>query len=228
MTVLLQAENIHKTYVMAKKSVPVLKGASISVSEGETIAIIGASGAGKSTLLYVLGSLHKPEQGTVMIGGKNVYSLSESWRSRLRSTQIGFVFQSYHLLPEMDILDNVMLPSMASGHAFSSRSKMCERAREVLTAVGLADRADHMPMELSGGEQQRAAIARALINEPRLVLADEPTGNLDNVTGTQVLDYLFSLTKGRGHTLVLVTHNEKVAASCDRTLRLKEGLVVPA
>jgi predicted ABC-type transport system involved in lysophospholipase L1 biosynthesis ATPase subunit len=228
MTVLLQAEDIHKTYVMAKKSVPVLKGASISVKEGETIAIIGASGAGKSTLLYVLGSLHKPEQGTVTIGGKDVYSLSESWRSRLRSTQIGFVFQSYHLLPEMDILDNVMLPSMASGHAFSSRSKMCERAREVLAAVGLADRADHMPMELSGGEQQRAAIARALINEPKLVLADEPTGNLDNVTGTQVLDYLFSLTKGRGHTLVLVTHNEKVAASCDRTLRLKEGLVVPA
>jgi putative ABC transport system ATP-binding protein len=128
----------------------------------------------------------------------------------------------------MDILDNVMLPSMASGHAFSSRSKMCERAREVLAAVGLAERADHMPMELSGGEQQRAAIARALINEPKLVLADEPTGNLDNVTGNQVLDYLFSLTKGRGHTLVLVTHNEKVAASCDRTLRLREGLVVPA
>jgi len=227
MTTLLQADDIHKTYTIAKKSVNVLKGASLSVSEGETIAIIGASGAGKSTLLYILGTLDRPDQGTVRIGGKDVYALSERWRTNIRSTRIGFVFQSYHLLPEMDVLENITLPSMAS-RSFGSQSKIRDRAKDLLKAVGLADRADHMPMELSGGEQQRAAIARALMNDPQLVLADEPSGNLDNATGGQVLDYLFSLTKGRGHTLVLVTHNEKVAGSCDRTLKLKEGLLVLA
>jgi len=225
-SVLLEAENIHKKYVVGKTVLHVLKGASIAVNTAETVAIIGASGAGKSTLLYILGSLHKPSDGRVMVAGKNVYSMSETACTKIRASQIGFVFQSYHLLPEMDVLDNVMLPAMARKSVFGSRTAVRNRAVELLKSVGLLDRMNHTPMELSGGEQQRVAIARALINDPQLVLADEPTGNLDNATGAQVMEYLFSLTKERGHTLVLVTHNEKVASSCDRMFRLQDGILV--
>ncbi|MFC1498428.1 ABC transporter ATP-binding protein, partial [Verrucomicrobiota bacterium] len=218
---LVKAENIHKTYMIGRTSVPVLKGASIEVQPGEAVAVVGISGAGKSTLLHILGGLDKPdglneeEQGTVLVMGENIYNAAPERRTRIRAAQIGFVFQSYHLLPEMDVLENVMLPAMALGKfARSSLSPLGPRKRalELLTAVGLADRADHTPMELSGGEQQRVALARALMNDPQVVLADEPTGNLDDGTGQQVLDCLFSLTKKRKHTLIIVTHNEKIAA----------------
>lgn len=228
MEMLIEAENLHKSYVTHKQTLEVLRGASLEVKVGETVAIIGASGAGKSTLLHVLGGLDTPDDGKVAVAGRNLYDLSERDRTVVRATAIGFVFQSYHLLPEMDVLENVLLPAMARDRFFSSRSKMRMRAMDLLKAVGLGDRADHTPMELSGGEQQRAALARALMNDPQVVLADEPTGNLDDATGSYVLSSLFSLTASRGHSLVLVTHNEKVAGSCNRVLRLKDGVLAKA
>jgi lipoprotein-releasing system ATP-binding protein len=228
MAALIQAEGVHKTYTVRKSSVRVLRGASLDVQAGETVAIIGKSGAGKSTLMHILGGLDRPDAGRVAIEGRDFYGLSSAARSKIRAAEIGFVFQSYHLLPEMDVLENVMIPAMALGTAFKSQAGLRTRAMELLRSVGLADRADHTPLELSGGEQQRVALARALMNDPQLVLADEPTGNLDAATGGQVLDMLFALTKKRGHTLVLVTHNDAIASSCDRVLRLKDGILVPA
>lgn len=225
MSILIQAEGVHKTYMVRRNSVHVLRGASLEVRAGETVAIIGKSGAGKSTLMHILGGLDRPDEGRVLTEGRDFYGISSADRSKIRAAEIGFVFQSYHLLPEMDVLENVMLPAMAVRQAFGSRTGLRARAMELLMSVGLADRADHTPMELSGGEQQRVALARALMNDPKLVLADEPTGNLDNATGGQVLDMLFALTKKRGHTLILVTHNDGVARSCDRVLLLIDGLI---
>lgn len=222
---LIQADGVHKTYMVRKNSVHVLRGASLQVKAGETVAVIGKSGAGKSTLMHILGGLDRPDKGRVMTEGRDFYGVAPSTRSKIRASEIGFVFQSYHLLPEMDVLENVMLPAMAIRQAFGARTGLRARAMELLASVGLADRADHTPMELSGGEQQRVALARALMNDPTLVLADEPTGNLDTTTGGQVLDMLFALTKNRGHTLILVTHNDGVARSCDRVLLLKDGLI---
>ncbi len=228
MAFLLKAENIHKMYSVGKTDLHILKGAYLDIAEGERVAIIGLSGAGKSTLLHILGGLDKPAEGKVHINGHDLYSLSESKRTGIRSKTIGFVFQSYHLLPEMDLVENVMLPAMARMSLVSSYHVARSKALELLSSVGLADRVDHRPLELSGGEQQRAALARALINDPQIILADEPTGNLDGATGAQVLDNLFSLTKNRDRALVLVTHNEVIAKSCDRTLRLKDGVLVSA
>lgn len=225
MMALIQAENIHKTYVVGKTALHVLRGASLDVGAGEMVAIVGVSGAGKSTLLNILGGLDRPDSGRVVVEGDDLYGLSAGQRTRIRADSIGFVFQSYHLLLEMDVIENVMLPAMARGNLLSSYSEMHDRAIKLLESVGLAERAAHTPMELSEGEQQRVALARALMNDPQLVLADEPTGNLDDATGSQVLEHLFSLTKERGHTLVLVTHNQNVAQSCDRMLRLKDGVL---
>lgn len=224
MSELLKAENIHKSYAIGKHTVGVLSGASLSVSDNETVSIVGVSGAGKSTLLHILGGLDKPDGGKVFFSREDIYDLSSRQRTMRRASGIGFVFQSYHLLPEMDVLENVMLPAMACCGRSSSIAPR-NRAMQLLESVGLADRAVHKPMELSGGEQQRAALARALMNEPALVLADEPTGNLDDDTGDQVLRSLFSLTKERGHALVLVTHDTRITASCDRALRLENGII---
>jgi predicted ABC-type transport system involved in lysophospholipase L1 biosynthesis ATPase subunit len=178
--------------------------------------------------MHVLGTLDHPDRGVVTIGGRDVYAASACERSRLRSETIGFVFQSYHLLPEMDVLENVMLPAMAR-RGFVTRARECRaRAAELLEAVGLSDRADHTPLELSGGEQQRVALARAMMNEPSLLLADEPTGNLDPATGQQVLRCLFDLTRRRDRALVMVTHNEEAARCCSRVLRLRDGVLVDA
>jgi lipoprotein-releasing system ATP-binding protein len=226
MTCLLKADDIHKNYSIGKTSLHILKGAALEVAEGERVAIVGLSGAGKSTLLHILGGLDDPDRGSVMVNGQDVYKMSETRRTAIRSTTIGFVFQSYHLLPEMDVVENVVLPAMARMKLFSPIIVARARAMELLSVVGLEDRAGHRPMELSGGEQQRVALARALINDPRLVLADEPTGNLDAATGAQVLDSLFSLTKNRDRALVLVTHNDVIAKTCDRVLRLKDGILV--
>ena len=222
---LIRAEGLRKAYAMPAKTIQVLNGVSLRVADGETVAVVGASGAGKSTLLHILGGLDRPDGGRVMVEDADLYGLSARRRTRVRCEKIGFVFQSYHLLPEMDVLENVMLPAMARRRRGETAAAMRCRALELLEAAGLPDRAGHTPLELSGGEQQRVALARALMNEPDLVLADEPTGNLDERTGDKVLELLFSLTRSRGHALVLVTHNERIASSCDRTLRLAGGVV---
>ena len=221
---LLTATDLHKSYVLPHKTVTVLQGASFTVGAGERVAIVGRSGTGKSTLLHLLGGLDRPDAGDVRMDGKSLYALKPRERSRLRAQQIGFVFQSYHLLPEMDVVENVMLPAMAIG-ANHARSRA--RVMELLALVGLSDRATHTPLELSGGEQQRVALARALMNAPGLLLADEPTGNLDRDTGAQILELLFGLAQQHRHALVVVTHAPEVAARCDRVLRLENGQLVP-
>jgi len=221
---MLSASNIEKTYHIGRTAVNVLKGASLLLNEGEALAVVGVSGAGKSTLLHILGGLDQPDEGLVRLDGQDLYGMSGRQRTRRRAAEIGFVFQSYHLLPEMDVLQNVMLPGMAMRPG--TGDDLRERGMQLLQTVGLQDRARHRPMELSGGEQQRVALARALMNRPRLVLADEPTGNLDRRTGEQVLEHLFALTRAEGHALMVVTHDTNIADRCDRTLRLEGGVVV--
>ena len=225
---LIRAENVHKTYHIQRKAVHVLSGASVEVKTGEAVAIVGVSGAGKSTLMHILGGLDQPDAGHVQVCGRDLYALGQRERAGVRAKAVGFVFQSYHLMPEMDVIENVMLPAMAMPRRLRPERPARQRALELLEAVGLSDRAAHTPLELSGGEQQRVAIARALMNDPQIVLADEPTGNLDAGTGGQVLDHLFKLTRSRGHALLLVTHSERTAAACDRVLRLKDGLIIAA
>ena len=223
--VVLEARALSKTYALARAEVAVLKSVTLSVHAGETLAVMGASGSGKSTLLHCLGGLDRPTSGQVFFNGGDLFALSAAARTEVRATKLGFVFQAYHLLPELDVLENVMLPALARRGALARRAALEARARELLESVGLAARATHLPSEMSGGEQQRAALARALMNEPELVLADEPTGNLDSATGEQVLEYLFRLTRDRGHTLVMVTHNADIAARCNRTLILRDGKI---
>ncbi len=221
---MLDATDLHKTYVLPHKRVGVLKGAALRVAQGERVAIVGRSGAGKSTLLHVLGGLDRPDAGEVSIEGQPLYALSQRRRTALRAAKIGFVFQSYHLLSEMDVTENVMLPAM-TGVLRLSRRQVRQRALTLLEQVGLADRATHMPLELSGGEQQRVALARALITDPALILADEPTGNLDRLTGAQIMELLFGLSCSRALSLVMVTHSPETAALCDRVLELRDGLL---
>lgn len=222
----LAADGLYKAYRQPHQRISVLQGAELCVRAGESVAIVGKSGAGKSTLLHVLGGLDGPDAGRVWVCGNDLYGLSAALRARVRAGDIGFVFQSYHLMPEMDLLENVMLPALASGSPLTRREAR-RRARELLEQVGLSRRATHMPAELSGGEQQRAALARALMNRPRLILADEPTGNLDRGTGGQTLDRLFELAHLDSLALLLVTHDPDVADRCDRRLRLEAGLLVP-
>jgi len=221
---MLDATDLHKTYVLPHKRVEVLKGAALCVAQGERVAIVGRSGAGKSTLLHVLGGLDRPDAGEVSIDGQPLYALSQRRRTALRAAKIGFVFQSYHLLSEMDVTENVMLPAM-TGVLRLSRRQVRQRALTLLEQVGLADRATHMPLELSGGEQQRVALARALITDPALILADEPTGNLDRLTGGQIMELLFGLSCSRALSLVMVTHSPETAALCDRVFELRDGLL---
>ena len=223
MDAIVKAEAVTKTYLMGKRPLTVLRGVSVAVRPGETVAIIGPSGAGKSTLLHALGGLDEPSSGTVWFKDRNLYTLSPQERTMIRARHVGFVFQSYHLLPELDVMENVLLPTQAVGRSAGPRSELLARARRLLDTVGLSERLRHTPLELSGGEQQRVALARALINEPELLLADEPTGNLDSVTGEIILKSLFELTHERGHTLILVTHNNDIAARCDRVIRMKDG-----
>ena len=195
-----------------QKPIEVLKGVSFSVEEGEKVAIVGRSGAGKSTLLNILGGLLKPSSGSVK-----------------RPDNFGFVFQSYHLMAELTVLENVLLPTMSRrAAAHMPRTQCRERAMELLSQVGLVDRAEHLPAELSGGERQRVALARALVTDPSLVLADEPTGNLDAMTGADILRILSDLSRGGRTALVMVTHSPEAAAVCDRTLALENGILVPA
>lgn len=221
--ILLSGHELYRTYRLDSTSIPVLRGVSLEVRAGEALAITGASGAGKSTLLHILGGLDRPDRGSVILGGQDLYAMSEGARTEARATRIGFVFQSYYLLPELNVLENVVLPARSRFGAARAAPRLRARARELLERVGLGDRAQHRPAELSGGEQQRAALARALMNDPEIIFADEPTGNLDSKTGELVLNYLFGLTRGRGRTLVMVTHNEALTGRCDRVLLLKDG-----
>jgi len=226
MSNLIEAIDIHRSFGMEKRTVEVLRGISLGIPEGESTTITGMSGAGKSTLLYILAGLDKPTAGRVLYRGRDLYAASDRERSMIRAQKIGFVFQAYHLLPELTVLENVILPSLSQNGAFLRGGKLRTRAAELLDRVGLSERGAHRPNELSGGEQQRVAIARALMNEPELLLADEPTGNLDSQTGADVLEYLFKLAEEQHLTLVLVTHNETVAARCHRHIQLRDGLPV--
>lgn len=224
--VVLRAREVHKDYALPGQAIRVLRGVSLTVIRGETLCIRGASGAGKSTLLHILGGLERPTRGEVQCLGSDVYRLPERARAALRGRRVGFVFQSYHLLPELDTLENVMLPGLTELKAWGSRATLRDRAFELLRHVGLGDRLHHRPMELSGGEQQRVALARSMINRPEILFADEPTGNLDSQTGEQVLELLFHMVDEMRHTLVMVTHNEAVAARCARSLLLRDGVIV--
>lgn len=217
------AEGVLKTYVLERTRIEVLRSVSLHVHPGDTISIMGASGAGKSTLLHTLGGLDRPTGGHVYLDGEDIYSASSARRNALRALSFGFVFQSFHLLPELDVLDNVTLPALSQRGASRREKDIKDRGRHLLRSVGLEKRMGHKPLEMSGGEQQRAAIARALMNSPRYVLADEPTGNLDSVTGQHVLDTLFELVGGEQATLVVVTHNTEVAQRCRTRLILKDG-----
>ncbi len=222
---ILKVENLVKSYKLPKqKPIRVLDGISFSVELGEHVAVVGRSGAGKSTLLNILGGLDKPDSGDVLIGGESLFSGfgATHRRARLRATKIGFVFQSYHLMPELDIVDNVLLP-VFTGYVASSGSKA--RAKMLLEKVGLGDRLEHLPAELSGGEQQRVALARALMCEPEIIFADEPTGNLDRLTGTEIMKLLFE-ANDKPTALVMVTHSSEAAAQCDRVLTLEKGRIV--
>jgi ABC-type lipoprotein export system ATPase subunit len=207
---------------MGKRSLEVLRDVSLDVSRGDFLALRGASGAGKSTLLHLFGGLDSPNAGEIWFGGKNLARLPESEITKLRNTHIGFIFQSYHLLPELDALENVCLPARIARLPAGQAEK---RGRDLLARVGLAARLDHKPYELSGGEQQRVAIARALMNEPELILADEPTGNLDSHTGAEIIDLLASLRAEKNTTLIIATHDASVAARAPKVIELVDGQI---
>ncbi len=216
------ARGLGRTYRMGKRNLEVLRGVDLSVSRGEFVALRGASGAGKSTLLHLLGGLDKPDTGEIFFAGKNLATLPAAKLAELRNRKVGFVFQAYHLLPELSALENVCLPARI---ARVSAAATAERGRELLARVGLGDRMDHRPYELSGGEQQRVAIARALINAPELILADEPTGNLDSHTGGEIIDLLCALRDERQTTLVIATHDMKVAERAPKVVQLVDGQI---
>jgi len=224
--VVLAARDLQRRYRMGQETIEVLRGASLDLHAGESVAIMGRSGAGKSTLLHLLGLLDRPDNGSLRIDGVETAGLSRAARARLRNASVGFVFQFYHLLPELSALENAMLPRMiAHGPLewFSERRAARAQALALLEELGLTSRAKHRPAKLSGGERQRVAIARALVGRPRLLLCDEPTGNLDERTSAVIADQLFALSARHGYTLVLVTHDAELAGRADRTLLLHEG-----
>ncbi|HEY8278925.1 MAG TPA: ABC transporter ATP-binding protein [Bdellovibrionota bacterium] len=219
---LLRARGVTKTYTKDGAPVEVLRGVDFELREGETLAILGSSGAGKSTLLHVLGTLEPPTEGEVLYYGQDVTNFSSEKVSRFRNREIGFVFQFHYLLQEFSALENVLMPALIAGE---DRPKYEERARALLTEVGLSHRLTHRPAELSGGEQQRVALARALIMHPRVLLADEPTGNLDSANAQKVKDLFLELSKSRGITIALVTHDEDIAKDFGRHLVMKDGVI---
>jgi ABC-type lipoprotein export system ATPase subunit len=214
---LLIATDLHRTYRVGSDRLHVLRGVDLQVRQGEWLTIVGSSGSGKSTLLHLLGGLDRPNQGRVTFAGRDIFALGRAAVNRYRSRDVGFVFQFYHLLPELNALQNVSIAAMIA--RCGSRK---DRARDLLTRMGLGERLKHRPGKLSGGERQRVAIARALVNEPALLLADEPTGNLDAATGAAILD-IFRALHAAGQTIVMVTHDERIAAAADRRLALVSG-----
>ena len=222
-TVVLAAEGLGKQVSSPEGTLAILSDVSLAIRRGESVAIIGASGAGKSTLLALLAGLDEPTSGHALLAGHDLTRLDEDGRAAVRARHVGFVFQSFHLVPSLTALENVMLPLELAG-----RRDAREAARDVLGRVGLAERVGHYPRQLSGGEQQRVAIARAFVTRPDVLFADEPTGNLDAATGEKIMDLLFGLNAATRTTLVLVTHDRQLAARCDRVIRLDAGRVVPA
>ena len=217
---LIAAHDVVKGYRTAAGYVPVLAGVHLTVAPREMVAIVGASGVGKSTLLHVLGSLDRPESGRVVVSGQDVFALDEDHLREFRNRTLGFVFQFHHLLPEFSALENVMMPMLIARRPLAEAR---ERAMALLDDLGLAHRAEHRPGAMSGGEQQRVAVARALVQSPRALLGDEPSGNLDQATGERLHALLRRLNQEKGITVVVVTHNERLAAACDRVLRLEGG-----
>jgi lipoprotein-releasing system ATP-binding protein len=217
---LIAALDVVKGYRTAAGHVPVLAGCNLTVAPREMVAIVGASGVGKSTLLHVLGSLDRPESGRVVVAGQDVFALDEDHLREFRNRTLGFVFQFHHLLPEFSALENVMMPMLIARRPLAEAR---ERARALLEDLGLTHRAEHRPGAMSGGEQQRVAVARALVQSPRALLGDEPSGNLDQETGERLHGLLRRLNQEKGITVVVVTHNERLAAACDRVLRLEGG-----
>src|SRR5216110_3485472 len=218
----LVARDLFQSFRMGARRIEVLRGISMEVGRNEAVFLSGASGAGKTTLLYTLAGLERPESGSVEFQGRRLYSGSSSAEARLRNEKMGFVFQGYFLLPELTALENVLLPALI-GHRATT-----DEAEDSLAAVGLADRMHHLPAELSGGEQQRVAIARALTNDPDISFADEPTGNLDSKTGDAIMDLLLNLARDRTKTLLVVTHDSRLATRGDRQLHIKDGLLQQA
>ena len=218
----LRLDGVGRTFRQGERELRVLDGASLDMRPGEIVALVGPSGAGKSTLLQIAGLLERPDQGDVLIAGQSSARMSEAERTVTRRSSLGFVYQYHHLLPEFSAAENIMLAQMIAG---KSKPVARQRAGELLEMLGIAERASHRPARLSGGEQQRVAIARAVANLPRVLLADEPTGNLDEANGAAIIDLLFGLRDRHGATLVLVTHSNELAARCDRVIRLRDGQI---
>ncbi len=225
---ILRARGIRRSFEMGQRSLEVLHGVDLELVSGELLALVGASGAGKSTLLHVLGLLDRPTEGSVEIDGTDGWGASVAERAAIRNRSIGFVFQFYHLLPELTALENVLLPAMIAESSFTYRAKRRDyvaRAEGILVRFGLAERLAHRPGELSGGERQRVAIARAILLDPKILLADEPTGNLDRATGESVLELLLEEQRRRGLAMILVTHDERLADRCQRVLEMEDGRI---
>ena len=222
MSKLIEVKELKKSYKKGEKIISVLSGINLEVEEGEFLSITGSSGVGKSTLLHILGFLDIPDDGLINFNGKDITKFSEVERAGIRNKEIGFVFQFHYLIPEFNALENVMMPGMIEG---KNREEVAEIAHDLLTQVGLEERMDHKPSELSGGEQQRVAIARALTNSPSILLMDEPTGNLDTVTGENVFGIIKLLQENKKQTIILVTHNEDLANEAHRSLKLAEGIL---
>ncbi len=217
---LIEAIQVHKSFKTEAGELNILRGINLTIAEGEMLGIIGASGAGKSTLLHILGALDKPSSGKVLFQGKDVFSLDDSMLAEFRNSSIGFVFQFHHLLPEFNSIENVMLPGLISNRPYGETEK---RAKQILEELGLSKRLKHRPGELSGGEQQRVAVARALLQNPKIVLADEPTGNLDTTTGNALFDLFIELNRKNRTTFVIVTHNKTLSDHCHRVLEMADG-----
>ena len=220
----ISVRDLRKTYAVGEVQVEALRGVSLSIEDGEFVAVIGPSGSGKSTLMHILGCLDRPTSGSYLLGEKDVSEFSPDERAALRNRQIGFVFQSFNLLPRTPAVENVELPLLYNGGKLS-RSQRRARALEMLASLGLSDRALHHPNQLSGGQQQRVAIARALVNSPGLLLADEPTGNLDSQTSREIMDLFRRLNEERGLTLVVITHERNIAECASRIVELRDGRV---
>ncbi len=221
-------KDLYKSYYKGKHEVPVLKGVSLSVQSGDFTAIVGQSGSGKSTLLHLLGTLDAPDSGEIHFEGSRIDSMSARQKERLRNREFGMIFQFYHLLPELTTIENVLVPKMVQDGFFkylANKRKYKKRATELLEMVGLSHRLKHKPNQLSGGEMQRTAIARSLVSDPKILLADEPTGNLDSQNGREVMDTLDALRKHENLTVVMVTHDDRLAEKADRVIRLENGKV---
>ncbi len=218
----IRIHNISKIFQLGQETLTVLKGIDLDIQPHEMLSIVGASGAGKSTLMHLLGALDRPSEGSIFYGEQDIFQLEEAAVAKFRNASIGFVFQFHHLLPEFTAAENVMMPVLINGRP---RKEALEKAEAALQEVGLQARMQHKPGELSGGEQQRVAIARAIVNEPSVVLADEPTGNLDTKTGDIISAVLHRLNKEKGMIIVLVTHNESLAQTADRTIHLSDGQI---